>query len=110
MGVVRRRVLASQSSTLGLLASRAASRRSNSGTVMPAAAAWRLREAYVWSSMSLICTVLGIYASYHAWMHIHLGPSPSSCSFESDVSATSRDPPTDAFLPHTNVRVVEQSR
>jgi hypothetical protein len=43
--VVRLRVLANQSSTLGRLANRAASRRSSSGTVTPAAAAWRRKDA-----------------------------------------------------------------
>jgi hypothetical protein len=50
-------------------ANRAASRRRSSGTVMPSSAARRTSAAYTSSSISRICTVLGIFALSHADVH-----------------------------------------
>ena len=47
----------------GRAANREASRRRSSGTVMPSSPARRTNPAYTSSSMSRICTVLGIFAS-----------------------------------------------
>lgn len=58
----RRRVRVSHSATLGRAAILVASRRSSSGTVIPASAACRASAEYTPSSMSRIWIVLGTYA------------------------------------------------
>ena len=65
----RRPVRDNHSAMDGRDASRAASRRRSSGTVMPSSAARRTSAAYTSSSISRICTVLGIFAFFHADLH-----------------------------------------
>jgi hypothetical protein len=60
----RRDVRSSQVRTLGRVANRVASDRSSSGTLIPSSAARLTNAAYTSSSMSRICTVLGMNQCY----------------------------------------------
>ena len=79
----RRPVRANHSAMDGRDANRAASRRRSSGTVMPSSAARRTSAAYTSSSISRICTVLGISALSHADMHdAILGDVPVEANYD----------------------------